>query len=167
MVDELRLQFADAPLVFRSNRTLREEVMRLFDQTFAITRILQGMSLLVAVTGVTLTLLVLAREQVSELALYRALGARRRQIFGVFVGKGAAIGLTATLLGSAAGVGLAAILIYVINRDYFGWTIQPFWEWAPILRTAVTILIAATVASLYPALRATETSAGELNRDDL
>ena len=63
----------DAGLAARSNRTLREEVYRIFDQTFAVTRLLQAMSLLIAACGVTLTLLILARERVSELALYRAL----------------------------------------------------------------------------------------------
>ena len=42
------------------------------------------LALLIAVCGITLTLIVLARERISELALYRALGARRRQIFRVF-----------------------------------------------------------------------------------
>jgi putative ABC transport system permease protein len=51
VVDELRSSFANVPLVFRSNRRLREEVFEIFDQTFAVTRLLQAMSLLIAVSG--------------------------------------------------------------------------------------------------------------------
>jgi putative ABC transport system permease protein len=165
VIDELRARLGEAPLVFRSNRRLRAEIFAIFDQTFAVTRILQGMSLLIAVTGITLTLLVLARERISELALYRSLGARRRQIFWVFVGKGVGMALLALALGLAGGVALAAILVFVINRAYFGWTIQLHWPWAAMLQQIGTILAAAVVASLYPAIMASRTPATELSRD--
>ena len=105
-------------------RSLREEIFEIFDQTFAVVRILQVMSLLIAVCGIMLTLLVLARERISELALYRALGASRLQIFRVFVGKGLGMGLIGLTLGTVGGTVLPAILIYLINRAYLGWTIQ-------------------------------------------
>jgi putative ABC transport system permease protein len=109
-------------------------------------------------------LLVLAREQVSELALYRSLGATRRQLFGLFVGKGLGMGVAGLCLGFIGGILLAAVLIYVINRTYFGWTIQPYMAWGPILQQSATILGAAVLASLYPALRASRTPATELSR---
>lgn len=166
-VGDLRARFADAPLRIRSNRALRDEILKIFDQTFAVTRLLQAMSLLIAVCGVALSLLVLARERVSELALYRALGARRRQIFAVFVGKGLGMGLLGLCLGGAGGAGLALVLVYLINRAYFGWTIQMHWPWGALAGQAATILAAAALASLYPALRASRTPATELTRDDL
>ena len=167
VVDALKARYTGQPLVFRSNRDLREEIFRIFDQTFAVTRILQGMSLLIAACGITLTLLVLARERLSELALYRALGAGRRQIFRVFVGKGLGMGALGLVLGAVGGLALAAILIFVINRAYFGWTIRLHWPWAALGQQAATILAAAALASLYPALRASRTPATDLSRDDL
>lgn len=167
VVDELKARFPNAPLQIRSNRRLRDEISRIFEQTFAVTRILQVMSLLIAVCGITLMLLVLAREQVSELALYRSLGARRRQIFGVFVGKGLGMGTLGLLLGLGGGIALAAVLIFVINRAYFGWTIQVYWPWESMVQQGVTILGAAVLASLYPAFRASQVPATELSRDDL
>ncbi len=167
VIDELRARVGPAPLVFRPNRQLRREIFAIFDQTFAVTRILQLMSLLIAVSGVTLTLLVLARERVSELALYRSLGASRRQIFGLFVGKGLSMAALALALGLAGGIALAGILVFVINRAYFGWTIQVHWAWRPVLQQVGTIVAAAVLASVYPALRASRTPATELSRDDL
>ena len=167
VVDEIKARFPDIPLQIRSNQRLREEIFEIFDQTFAVVRILQMMSLLIAVCGIMLTLLVLARERVSELALYQALGASRLQIFRLFVGKGLGMGLIALGLGSAGGTVLAAILIFVINRTYFGWTIQVYWPGWPVLQQLATILTAALLASLYPALRASKTPAAELSRDDL
>ena len=167
VVEELQDSLLHTPLEIRSNRRLREEVIAIFDQTFAVTRLLQFMSLLIAVCGIALMLLVMAREQASELALCRSLGARGRQIFAVFVGKGLSMGIMGLALGSVGGVLLAGLLIYVINRSYFGWTIQPYADWGMIGRQAATILVAAALASLYPALRARQTSAAALSRDDL
>ncbi len=167
MVDQIRARYPDVPLQVRSNRQLRAEVLNIFDQTFAITRILQAMSLIVAAAGIALTLVVLARERLSELALYRALGATRHQIFRIFVGKGLAMGVVALVLGAVGGLILACILIYVVNRSYFGWTIQFHWPVLELVQQAGTILLAAVVASLFPALRASRTPATELSRDDL
>ncbi len=166
-VDDLKARFKDAPLVIRSNRRLREEIISIFDQTFAVTRLLQAMSLLIAVSGITLTLLVLARERVSELALYRALGATRPQIVRIFMGKGVGMALFGLALGLLGGIALAMVLIFLINRAYFGWTIAVHWPWPALLRDMGTILLAAALASLYPALRASRTPATELDRDDL
>jgi putative ABC transport system permease protein len=166
-IDALRARFADRPLVIRSNADLREEIFLIFDQTFAVTRLLQFMSLLIAACGITLTLIVLARERISELALYRALGATRRQIFRVFLGKGLGIALFGLGLGAAGGLALAMILIYLINRAYFGWTIAVHWPWTALAWQALTILVVAVLASVYPALRASRTPAGELTRENL
>jgi putative ABC transport system permease protein len=167
VINELQAELRHVPLTIRSNRHLRNEVLQIFDQTFAITQLLQVMCLLVAVCGIALMLLVLARELVSELALYRSLGARRRQIFGIFLGKGLGMALMGLLLGLVGGVLLAVILIYIINRAYFGWTIQAYIPWGAILRQFATIMGAATLASIYPALQASRTPAVALSREDL
>ncbi|HLE22194.1 MAG TPA: ABC transporter permease, partial [Vicinamibacteria bacterium] len=166
-VDELKSRFTGVPLEIRSNRDLRERVFRIFDQTFAVTELLRVMSLLIAVCGITLTLLVMARERVSELALYRALGAERRQIFRTYLGKGVGMALYGLALGGVGGVLLAFILIFVINRTYFGWTLALHWPWAGLAGEAAAILAAAAAASLYPAWRAARTPATELRREDL
>ncbi len=77
------------------------------------------------------------------------------------------MGIIALAMGTVGGVVLACILIYVVNRAYFGWTIQFHWPVPELAQQAVTILLAAVVASLFPALRASRTPATELSRDDL
>jgi putative ABC transport system permease protein len=167
IVDLIRARFPDRALLLRSNRSLRTEVFRVFEQTFAITRILQGLALLIAVAGITLTLLILARERLSELALYRALGATTGQIFRLFLSEGIGIGALGLGLGLAAGFALAGILIFVINRAYFGWTIQPAVPLGTLAGQAGSVLLAALAASVYPAIRASRTTAAELAREDV
>lgn len=163
----LKAAFPRRALRIQTYRALRGRVMALFDQTFAITRILQVMSLVIAATGITLTLLVLARERVAELALYRALGARRGQVFRIFVGEGMAMAAVGLCLGAAGGVMLALILVRIINRAYFGWTIQMHWPWGMLAGQAAVILAASLLASIYPALRAAQAPATELSRENV
>ena len=66
-------------LVF-SNRTLREEAIRIFDRTFAITYALEGVAVFVAVMGVAGALLALVIDRRREFGLLRFLGARRPRL---------------------------------------------------------------------------------------
>ncbi|MEE8583568.1 MAG: FtsX-like permease family protein, partial [Acidobacteriota bacterium] len=167
VVEQLQEEFAGTPLFFRSNRSLRQAALRIFDQTFAVVRLLQGMSLLIAACAITLTLLILARERISELALYRALGAGRGQILRIYLGKGLGMAVLGLGLGWLGGLALAALLIFVINRAYFGWTVQVYWPWSTLAQETAGILLAAILAAFYPALRASRTPATELNRDEM
>ncbi len=164
-VDALRAALAGEAVVVRSNRALRGEVLSIFEQTFAVTRLLEIMGLLVAVAGVVLTLLVAAQERRAEVALYRALGATRRQAFLVFAGKGVGIAVLGTLLGLAGGAALSFILVRLVNRDFFGWTLELHWPAGVLAIQALTIVGAGLLASIYPAVRASDAPATELSRD--
>jgi putative ABC transport system permease protein len=166
-IDALRARFHGLPLEILDQKALRREILSIFDQTFAVTKLLQGMALLIAACGITLTLLILARERAAELALYRALGARRPQIFRVFLAEGVGMATLGLLLGVPGGAALAAILVFLINRAYFGWTISLYAPVGALSAQAATILAAAAAASVYPALRASRTPATELSREDL
>ncbi len=63
-----------------TNRTLRAEVLRVFDSTFAITYALELIAIVVAMLGVAGTLLTLVLERRRELSLLRLIGADRRQV---------------------------------------------------------------------------------------
>jgi putative ABC transport system permease protein len=165
IVAELKNRYADRPLLIRSNADLRREIFRIFDQTFAVTRLLQVMALLVAALGISLALLVIARERRSELALYRALGALRHQLVPLLLYEALGMGILGLVLGVAAGIGLASLLIHVINPAYFGWTIRASWPWTELLQEAATILSAAVLAGLPVALRASRMPAEDLARD--
>lgn len=166
-VGQLRHDYSGRPLIFRSNVDLRREVLAIFDQTFAVTRTLQSLALLIAVLAVALNLVVQARERSSELALLRSLGATRFQIFRLFIGEGLGMGLIGVLLGILGGVGLAALLILVVNRAFFGWTIQPAIPWLDLGWQFCAVMVATALASIYPATQAGLSNPGQLNRDNL
>jgi putative ABC transport system permease protein len=167
VVARLRAGLPGAALVIRSNRALRAEVLAIFEQTFAVTRLLQGMGLLIAVAGIALSLLVLARERIGEIALYRALGATRGQVFGVFLGRGLGLAAAGLVLGLAGGAALAAVLVEVINPVFFGWSLGLHWPLGALAAQAAAVLAAAALASLAPAAAASRVRGTELSRDAL
>jgi putative ABC transport system permease protein len=167
VVDRLRTDLADRAVLVRSNQRLKADVLAIFEQTFAVTRLLQAMSLVVAACGISLSLLVLADERAAETALYRALGATRRQVFALFVGRALGIAVAGLLLGAAGGAGLALVLVDRVNPAWFGWSIGLHWPWRTLGWQAVVLLGVSIVASLYPAARASRTPVTQLSRDAL
>jgi putative ABC transport system permease protein len=137
-------------LVF-SNRALRAEAIRIFDRTFAITYALEAIAILVAVMGIVGALLALVIDRRRELGLLRFLGGAAGQIRRLILFEAGLLGLIANLAGLALGALLSLILIFVINKQSFGWTIQFHWPVA-VLVGALSLVYASTVAAgLYPA----------------
>jgi putative ABC transport system permease protein len=134
-----------------SNRDLRAEAIRIFDRTFAITYALEAVAVIVAVMGVAGALLALVIDRRRELGLLRFFGAASGQVRKLILVEAGLLGLLANLAGLALGFALSLILVYVINKQSFGWTIRFHWP-VQILLGALTVVYAATVlAGLYPA----------------
>jgi len=134
-----------------SNRDLRGEAIRIFDRTFAITYALEAVAVFVAVMGIAGALLALVIDRRRELGLLRFLGAAAGQVRKLILVEAGLLGLLANLAGLALGFALSLILIYVINKQSFGWTIRFHWP-VEVLLGALTVVYGATVlAGIYPA----------------
>jgi putative ABC transport system permease protein len=134
-----------------SNRDLRAEAVRIFDRTFAITYALEAVAVIVAVMGIAGALLALVIDRRRELGLLRFLGAATGQVRKLILVEAGLLGLLANFAGLALGFALSLILIYVINKQSFGWTIRFHWP-VQVLLGALSVVYAATVlAGLYPA----------------
>lgn len=139
-----------AVLVF-SNQTLRRGAIEIFDRTFRITYALEAVAIFVAVTGIAGALLALVLDRRREFALLRFLGAAQGQIRAIILCEAGLLGLLANAVGVVLGTVLSLILIFVINKQSFGWTIQFHWP-AVVLLTALTgIYVTTVLAGLYPA----------------
>ncbi len=141
-------------LVF-TNRNLRQEAIRIFDRTFAITYALEVIAVVVAVIGIAGALLALVIDRRRELGLLRFLGAGVWQVRNLILFEAGLIGMLSSIAGLALGVVLSLLLIFVINKQSFGWTIRFHWP-VTVLLGALSLVYAATVlAGFYPARVAT------------
>ena len=133
------------------NKEIRRQVFDTFDQTFAVTYALQLIALVVAGIGVFDTLVSMMLERTTEVAALRAMGASQRQIRVMALWEFALLGGISWVLGSGAGLLLAAQMIWVINRQFFGWTIFPVIEPAVFVQAFLLALGAALGAGILPA----------------
>jgi putative ABC transport system permease protein len=129
-------------------------VLRIFDSTFAITYALELVAIVVAMLGISGTLVTLILERERELAILRLIGTARSQIRRMIVGEAIVIGVVSQLIGLVVGLALSLVLIYVINVQSFGWTIQFHVPWAFLVQSTLLIVLATSLAGLYPARRA-------------
>jgi len=130
---------------------LRRRVLSVFDETFRITWVLQAIALLVSVMGVVSTLTALVLQRRHELAVLRATGARRAQVRALVLVESGLLGAAGAALGAVAGWVLALLLVHVINRQFFGWTIRMKFEPAVFVQAVLLMTLAATLAGLVPA----------------
>jgi len=137
-----------------SNRLLRERILEIFNQTFAVTSVLRTISILVAVGGVMLTLGILVMERVRDIGVLRSMGASFGQIAGITLAEASLIGLIASLVGLVSGSVLALVLTWVINRAFFGWSIDLSYPWWELALLPLWMIATSLVAGLAPAWQA-------------
>lgn len=130
---------------------LREEAIRTFDRTFAITYALEAVAIAVAVMGVAGALLALVIDRRREIGLLRFLGGATGQIQRLILIEAAFIGIVANISGIVLGVALSFVLIFVINKQSFGWTIQLHWPVTALLSALTGVYIATVLSAFYPA----------------
>ncbi|MGB7553129.1 MAG: FtsX-like permease family protein [Candidatus Korobacteraceae bacterium] len=141
-------------LIF-TNRNLRAEAIQIFDRTFAITYALEVVAIIVAIIGIAGALLALVIDRRRELGLLRFLGAAVSQIRKLILVEAGLIGLLANVAGLALGIVLSLLLIFVINKQSFGWTIQFHWPVAVLLGSLTLVYLVTVLAGFYPARVAT------------
>jgi len=147
-----------------SHRELRNEILKIFDQTFAITYSLELIAIIVAILGIINSLNALMIERQRDIGILRAVGGFRRQIEKTVLIEAGMIGFFSLILGLLCGFLLSLLLIYVINRQSFGWTIQfsiPLWS---LLESGLVVMLTSIGAGWIPAKKATQMKTVELLR---
>jgi putative ABC transport system permease protein len=129
---------------------LHGNILAVFDSTFAVTRAMRVLAIVVAFFGIAGALLTLFMERQREWGIYRALGFSTRQVAGMTLMEGLGMGLVSFLLSIPVGSALAMMLIRVINLKSFNWTIFYYFTWEPYLLGAATAILASLGAALYP-----------------
>jgi putative ABC transport system permease protein len=148
---EIEAAAANYRVLIFANGDLRGQAVQIFDRTFAITYALEAVAVLVAVMGVAGALLALVIDRRRELGLLRYLGASSGQLRKLILTEAGLLGLLANLSGMVLGFFLSLILIFVINKQSFGWTIRLHWPVAVLLAAITLVFVATVLAGYYPA----------------
>jgi putative ABC transport system permease protein len=149
---------AGRALYIQPTRSLKKISLEIFDRTFLITSVLRLLAGLVAFIGVLSSLMALQLERARELGVLRANGMTPGQVWQLVTTQTGLMGLAAGLLSLPVGLTLAAVMIYVVNRRSFGWTIRMEISPGVLLQALLLALAAALLAGLYPAFKMARTS---------
>lgn len=151
-------------LRIRPNQALRQETLVIFDRTFAITGTLQFMTTVVAFVGVLSAMLSLQLDKKRQIGILRALGLTGKQLWKLVLLETGLMGLVAGVLAMPTGYVLSLILIYIINKRSFGWTLLMEVPPGPFFSALLIAVGASTLAGMVPARRMLRESISEAIR---
>jgi putative ABC transport system permease protein len=148
-----RFTAQSGPLQLAGRAELRAMSMRIFDRSFTITEVLRWLAGIVAFLGILSALLALELERTRETGVLRAIGFAPRDVRRLVLAQTGVLGLVAGLVAVPLGVGLASLLVFVINERAFGWSMG-FAVSPSVLAVGFVMAIgAALAAGVLPAIR--------------
>lgn len=145
---------------------IRERSLEIFDRTFTITGVLRLLVMAVAFVAIVGTLMALQLERAREYAILRATGFTPGQIWGTVTLQTTLMGIYAAMLALPLGLIISQILIDVINRRSFGWSMEMAVPWRVIADTLVLALVPSILGALYPAWRLARTPPARALREE-
>jgi putative ABC transport system permease protein len=133
---------------------IREKSLALFDRTFAVTYLLEAVAVLIGLFGISASTSsqVLARR--GEFGMLRHLGVTRGEIGRMLAFEGAALGAIGVAAGLVVGAVISLILIFVVNRQSFHWTMDLHVPWLGLAALSVILVLAAAGTAAFSGRRA-------------
>jgi putative ABC transport system permease protein len=155
----------DQPEIMTST-VLRERSLQIFDRAFAITYALEAIAVIIGLTGVSFAASSTALARRAEFGMLRHIGMLRRQVIGILASEGFLMSLFGVLYGLALGAVLSLVLVYVVNRQSFNWSIDlavPVWQLAAL---SIALVAAAALTAVWSGRAATSEDAVHAVRED-
>jgi putative ABC transport system permease protein len=118
-----RLNDGDA-LEITTTAALHERSLQIFDRAFAITYALEVIAVIIGLTGVSFAASSTALARRAEFGMLRHIGMLRTQVIGMLADEGILTSAFGVIYGLALGIALSLVLVYVINRQSFNWSID-------------------------------------------
>ncbi len=142
----------------RVPRELRKLSLQAFDRTFAITYLLESVAIVIGLFGIATGIgsQVIARR--AELGALRHIGMRRREIVRVLALEGGLLGLIGVTVGLATGLVIGWILIFVVNRQSFHWSMDVH---VPVLSLSVLSSVLVATSALIAAISGRQAMSAE------
>jgi putative ABC transport system permease protein len=145
---------------------VRERSLQIFDHAFAITYALEGIAVLIGLTGISFAAGATALARRSEFGMLRHIGMLRRQVVGLLASEGFLMSVFGVLYGLTLGAVLSLVLVYVVNRQSFNWSIDlkvPAWQLGAL---SVILIAAAALTAVWSGRAATSKDAVQAVRED-
>ncbi len=150
ILDKARQLSLKYGLPFATREQFHRRILGIFDSTFAVTQSMRIIAVIVAFFGIAGALMTLFVERQKEFGIYRALGFTTGDVAKITIAESIGLGLISFFMSTVVGTIFAFILIRVINRQSFNWTIFYHLTPQPYLVTFLTAIAASIAACAYP-----------------
>lgn len=156
----------DRELQVYATPALRELSLRIFDRAFAITYALEAIAVAIGLVGVSFAFGSQALARRAEFGMLRHVGMLRRDVLRMLAGEGALLGALGTAYGLLLGGVLSLVLVYVINRQSFHWSLDFAVPGTQLALVSLALVIAASATAVASARAATSPQAVRAVRED-
>ncbi|HXJ02888.1 MAG TPA: ABC transporter permease, partial [Micropepsaceae bacterium] len=153
-------------VTFAPSRELRALSLRIFDRSFAVTYVLEGIAILVGLAGVAATVSAQTLARTKEFGMLRHIGVLRRQIVTMLAAEGALLGAVGVVAGIGLGIVISQVLIHVINPQSFHWTMETRLPFAVFATVTIALMVASAGTALLAGRRALSSDAVRAVRED-
>jgi putative ABC transport system permease protein len=133
---------------------IRSESLSVFDRTFGVTYALEIIAVLIGLFSVSVSFSaqVLARRR--EFGVLRHIGMTRREIGTMLAYEGTLVSALGTGFGLALGWLVSLVLVHVINRQSFHWSVDMHIPWLVLAALASTLVAASSITAVWSGRRA-------------
>jgi len=159
------LPFSSA-LEFAEPGEIRALSLRLFDRSFAVTYLLEGVAIIIGLFGIAATFSAQTLSRAKEFGMLRHIGVSRRQILALLAGEGALLAAIAIAVGFVVGWCISLILVYIVNPQSFHWSMDLHLPWSLLVTVALVLLVSASATALVSGRLAVSGSAVRAVRED-
>ncbi len=150
----------------RSAGELRVLSLRAFDRAFAITYALEAVAVIIGLLGIAFAASSAALARRAEFGMLRHVGLRRRDVLSMLAAEGLVTSAIGVVYGLVVGIGLSSILVFVVNRQSFNWSVDLALPWLQLGVVSSALLIAAAVTATIAGRAALNTDAVRAVRED-
>ncbi|HCX34268.1 MAG TPA: ABC transporter permease, partial [Rhodocyclaceae bacterium] len=163
----LRAAFAGSePVEISESGAVRARSLAIFDRTFAVTYGMEAAAVLIALAAVAASFASLAVLRRREFGMLRHLGMSRAQIGRMLALEGAAVAVLGVGAGLVAGAVMSVVLVQVVNRQSFHWSLAMTMPLAPLLAFALATAVLAAAAAVLAGRGAMNVDAVRAVRED-
>jgi len=167
---QLRAQLESLPftgtLEFAEPGEIRAISLKIFDRSFAVTYLLEGVAIIIGLFGVAATFSAQTLSRAKEFGMLRHIGIARRQILLLLAGEGALLAGLAIAAGFVLGGCISLILVFIVNPQSFHWTMSLHLPWSLLASVAAVLLFSAATTALISGRMAVAGSAVRSVRED-
>ena len=155
-----------AALELTGSGELRQRSLMLFDRAFAITYALEAIAVGIGLLGVGVAASSSALARRAQFGMLRHIGMLRRQVLATLAIEGVIMSTLSVVYGLLLGTALSLILVYVIDRQSFNWSIDLTIPWLRLGALSAALIAASALTALWSGRAAMSQDAIRAVRED-